>query len=138
MLWPRSMAVAECLWSPKTKKDWNSFAGRVEGQFGRMDVETVKYSRSMFDVVIAVKKDVSANDSITVDLSTEIDGLDIYYSWDNSNPDKFYPKYTSTLTIPKDAVWLKIITYRDGAPIGRQINVTIADLKKRAGLKDGE
>ncbi len=138
MLWPRSMAVAECLWSPKSKKDWNSFAKRVEGQFGRMDVETVKYSRSMFDAIIAVKKDVSANDSITIDLSTEIAGLDMYYSWDNSNPDKFYPKYISTLTIPKDAVWLKIITYRDGAPIGRQINVTIADLKKRAGLKEGE
>jgi len=134
MVWPRSMAVAECLWSPKEKKDWNSFARRVEASFSRMDVEQIKYSRSMFDAIITPKKDLSANDSIIVDLATEIQGLDIYYSFDNSNPDNFYPKYTGSLAIPKDASWLKVITYRDGKPIGRQINVTIADLQKRVGL----
>jgi hexosaminidase len=61
-------------------------------------------------------------------------GLDIYYSFDNSNPDNFYPKYTSALSIPKEAAWLKVITYRDGRPIGRQINVPIADLQRRVGL----
>jgi hexosaminidase len=134
MVWPRSLAVAEVLWSPKEKKDWNSFARRVEDNFGRMDVEQVKYSRAMFDAIITPKKDLSANDSIIVDLSTELAGLDIYYSFDNSNPDNFYPKYTGSLSIPKDASWLKVITYRDGKPIGRQINVTTADLRRRAGL----
>jgi hexosaminidase len=134
MVWPRSMAVAECLWSPKEKKDWNSFAKRVEASFGRMDVEHVKYARSMFDAIITPKKDLAANDSIIVDLGTEVQGLDIYYSFDNSNPDNFYPKYTGSLAIPKDASWLKVITYRDGKPIGRQIDVTIADLQRRVGL----
>jgi len=134
MLWPRSMAVAECLWSPKDKKNWDDFATRVEGNFGRLDVEQVKYSTSMFDAIITAKKDVSAYDSITVDLSTEVGGLDIYYSWDNSNPDNFYPKYTGTLTVPRDASWLKVVTYRNGKPIGRQINVTVGDLQRRAGI----
>ena len=134
MVWPRSMAVAECLWSPKEKKDWNSFVKRVEASFGRMDVEQVKYARSMFDAIITPKKDLAANDSIIVDLATEVQGLDIYYSFDNSNPDNFYPKYTGSLAIPKDASWLKVITYRDGKPIGRQIDVTIADLQRRVGL----
>ena len=135
MLWPRSLAVAECLWSPKEKKDWNSFAKRVEATFPRMDVEQVKYARSMFDPIITPKKDSLANDSITVALSTEIEGLDTYYSFDNSNPDSFYPKYSTPLNIPKDASWLKVINYRDGQPIGRQINVSVADLKKRVGLR---
>src|SRR5207249_2844542 len=78
MVWPRSMAVAECLWSPKEKKDWNSFVKRVEASFGRMDVEQVKYARSMFDAIITPKKDLAANDSIIVDLATEIQGLDFY------------------------------------------------------------
>jgi len=134
MLWPRSMAVAECLWSPKDKKNWDDFATRVEGNFGRLDVEQVKYSTSMFDAIITAKKDVSAYDSITVDLSTEVGGLDIYYSWDNSNPDNFYPKYTGTLTVPRDASWLKVVTYRNGKPIGRQIDVTVGDLQRRAGI----
>lgn len=134
MVWPRSMAVAECLWTPKEKKDWNSFAKRVEAHFGRMDAEQVKYARSMFDAIITPRKDNAANDSIIVDLSTEIEGLDIYYSFDNSNPDNFYPKYTGPLAIPKDASWLKVITYRDGKPIGQQINVTVSDLQRRVGL----
>jgi hexosaminidase len=88
----------------------------------------------MFDAIITAKKDVSAYDSLTVDLATEVGGLDIYYSFDNSNPDNFYPKYTSTLSIPKEASWLKVITYRDGKPIGREIDVQIADLQRRVGL----
>lgn len=136
MLWPRSMAVAECLWSPREKKDWDNFAARVEGQFPRMDVGQVKYSRSMFDAIITPQKDYSANDSITVELGTEVSGLDIYYSFDNSNPDNFYPKYTSPLSIPKDASWLKVITYRNGKPIGRQINVPVIDLQRRCGVRE--
>ena len=136
MIWPRSMAVAEDLWTPKEKKDWDNFAGRVEATFARLDVEQVKYSRSMFDAIITPKKEVSANDSVTVDLATEITGLDIYYSFDNSNPDNFYPKYSGTLTIPKDAGWLKVITYRDGKPIGRQINLSVLDLQRRVGVRE--
>jgi hexosaminidase len=134
MVWPRSLAVAEDFWSQKDKKDWNNFAQRVEGQFDRLDIEQVKYSRSMFDAIITPKKDVNAYDSITVDLGTEVSGLDIYYSFDNSNPDNFYPKYSSTLSIPKEAAWLKVITYRDGKPIGREIDVRIGDLQRRVGL----
>jgi hexosaminidase len=136
MLWPRSLAVAECLWSPKEKKDWDNFAGRVEDQFSRMDIDQVKYSRSMFDAIITPKKDYAANDSITVELGTEVSGLDIYYSFDNSNPDNFYPKYTGPLSIPKYASWLKVVTYRNGKPIGRQINVPVIDLQRRCGVRE--
>jgi len=136
MLWPRSLAVAECLWTPKEKKDWDNFAGRVEAQFPRMDVEQVKYARSMFDAIITPKKDVTANDSLTVELGTEIEGLDIYYSFDNSHPDNFYPKYTSPLSIPKYASWLKVITYRNGKPIGREIDVPVIDLQRRCGVRE--
>ncbi|HWK02197.1 MAG TPA: family 20 glycosylhydrolase [Puia sp.] len=135
MIWPRSLAVAECLWSPKSKKDWNSFARRTEAQFARMDVQQVKYARSMFDPIFVPKRDDKANDSLSIGLSTEVEGLDIYYSFDNSNPDSFYPKYSSPLSVPKDASMLKVITYRDGKPIGRQTDMPITELKKRVGLK---
>jgi hexosaminidase len=134
MVWPRSLAVAEDFWSPKEKKNWNSFARRVEANFDRFDVEQVKYARSMFDAIITPKKDVAAFDSVTIDLATEVQGLDIYYSFDNSNPDNFYPKYSSSLSVPKDASVLKVITYRDGKPMGRQIDVSIGDLQRRVGL----
>jgi hexosaminidase len=136
MIWPRSLAIAECLWSPKEKKDWNDFARRTEANFGRMDLEQVKYARSMFDPIFTPKKDSSsvAADSLIVQLSTEVEGLDLYYSFDNSNPDPFYPKYTAPLIPPKDASVLKVISYRYGKPIGRQLDMPINELRRRVGL----
>jgi hexosaminidase len=129
MLWPRSLAIAECLWSPKEKKNWDGFVKKVETNFDRMDERNVKYSRAMFDAIVDVKKD--SKDSLQITLGTEIKGIDIYYSFDNSNPDNFYPKYSSALSIPKQAFMLKIITYRNGKPVGRQLDIPVTELRKR-------
>jgi hexosaminidase len=72
---------------------------------------------------------------IKVTLTTEIEGIDIHYSWDESHPDKFYPKYTAPLIVPHDAVTLKIVTYRNGEQVGRQINMPVTELKKRSAKK---
>jgi hexosaminidase len=106
----------------------------VEANFGRMDIEQVKYARAMFDPIFTAKKD--EKDSLIVELSTEVEGLDIYYSFDNSQPDNFYPKYTGPLSIPKEASMLKVVTYRDGKPIGRQIDMPISELRQRAARKE--
>lgn len=129
MLWPRAMAISEAVWSPKNKRNWDDFSSRVEKQFPRFDAAQIKYAPSMFDPIFNVSK--TDTGTIKIDLSTEIKGLDIYYSFDNSFPDNFYPKYTSPLVPPKDAVMLKVITYRGNEPIGRMISVPISDLKKR-------
>ncbi|OIR07604.1 beta-hexosaminidase [mine drainage metagenome] len=133
MLWPRALAVAECLWSVKQNKNWDSFTKRTESIFERMDVEHVKYARSMFDPMFDVKRD--ANNELQIILSTEVNGLDIYYSFDNSNPDNYYPKYLTPLSVPKDASMIKVVTYRDGKQIGRQIDMPIATLKSRLPKK---
>jgi hexosaminidase len=134
MIWPRGLAIAECLWSPKSKKSWDNFERKTETHFDRLDVEQIKYARALFDPIFTPGKD--ANDSLQIELSTEVKGLDIYYSFDNSHPDNFYPKYTSPLSVPKKAFMLKAITYRDGKPIGRQIDIPISELRKRAGFKN--
>jgi len=136
MIWPRSLAVSESLWSPKEKKNWNWFAAKVEDNFGRMDLQNVKYARTMFDPIFAVSKD--ANDSLVITLSTEIEGLDIHYSFDNSHPDNFYPVYKQPLMVPKDAVMLKVITYRGNEVMGKQIDMPISELKRRTGKINSE
>jgi len=45
---------------------------------------------------------------MVVSLNPEIEGLDIYTSFDNSYPDNFYPKYTAPLVVPKDASTLRV------------------------------
>ena len=133
MIWPRAFAVAEAVWSPKEKRNWDNFATRVEKQFARFDITDKNYSPAIYDPIVTAKK--NAQNLPVISMDTEIKGLDIYYSFDNSFPDKFYPKYTEPVTMPKDAVLLRVITYRDGKPIGRMLSITVADLKKRAGIK---
>jgi len=65
-------------------------------------------------------------------MNAEIEGLDIYYSIDESIPDNFFPKYTSPILIPADAAHLKVITYKKGKQVGQLINIPIADLKRRS------
>jgi hexosaminidase len=133
MTWPRGFAVAEALWSPKEKRNWSNFIPRVEKHFERLDMAKVKYAPSMYDPDFkAIKKDSA---QLWVEMNTEIDGLDIHYSFDNSFPDEFYPKYSKALLVPKDASNLKVITYRNGKPIGRMIIIPVAELKTRAGIK---
>jgi hexosaminidase len=129
MLWPRAMAIAEVLWSPKDKRSWDNFSGRVEKQFKRLDEAQIKYAPSIYDPIFNVSK--TDSNQLKIELSTEIKGLDIYYSFDNSFPDNFYPKYTGPLIPPKDAVMLKVITYRGKKPIGRMISIPIEELQKR-------
>jgi hexosaminidase len=132
MVWPRAFAVAECLWSPKENKEWNGFVKRVEKHFERHDVANIKYAPSMYDPIFEVTKKDSTP---VVKMTTEVSGLDIHYSFDNSFPDQFYPKYKEPIATPRDASVMKVITYRDGKPIGRMITMPVDELKKRAKIK---
>jgi hexosaminidase len=131
MLWPRAFAIAESLWSPPQKKNWDKFFNKVEEHFERFDVAEKKYARAVYDPIIEVSR--TAGKQLKIKLTTEVKGLDIYYSFDNSFPDRFYPKYTGPLVPPEDAVMLKVITYKDNEPKGRMMMMPIEELNKRAG-----
>jgi hexosaminidase len=130
MMWPRGFAIAEALWSPASQRNWKGFVPRVEAQFDRFNLADKKFATSIYEADIKVKKDVNGN--LLLDLPTEIDGLNVHYSFDNSFPDAFYPKYESkSISVPKDATTLKLQSFRNGKPIGRIITTTIEELKKR-------
>lgn len=133
MTWPRALALSEVYWSPKSKRNWDDFISRMEIEFVRMDTAHIKYSRSAWNAVI--KPQQNSDGEVSVQLSTEIKGLDIYYTFDNSDPDNWYPRYTGqALTFPRGATNLSVITYRNGKPVGDQITVSKEELLKR--LKD--
>jgi hexosaminidase len=133
LAWPRSFAISESLWSPTEKKNWNDFVHRVENHFERFDAAEMKYATTMYDAIFIPKKD--SNGNLLIELATEIDGINVYYTFDESNPDNFYQTYKTPLSVPKDAKTLKVITYRDGKLVGKQINMPIDELKKRAKIK---
>jgi hexosaminidase len=133
MTWPRGWAIAESLWSPKEKKNWKNFFGRVENHFGRYDMADIKYAPSVYDPSFKVSR---GKDSILkIELATEVDDLTIHYSFDNTFPDHFSPVYKSALEPPKDAVQLKVVTYRGKKQMGRLIAMPLEELKRRADKK---
>jgi hexosaminidase len=132
MIFPRALAVAESVWSPKEARNWNNFVERVENEFVRMDSANIKYSKSMYDPIF---KTTAEGNSLKLQMETEVEGLDIYYSYDGSFPDNYYPKYTQPLIIPKDALKVNVVTYRGGKQMGRQISLPVAELEKRVPKK---
>ena len=134
MTWPRAFAIAESVWSPKEKKNWKSFIPKVEEHFKRFDFAKTKYAPSMYDPDFKFSK--NDKNEITVEMKTELSDLTIYYTFDNSYPDNFYPHYSGPVKVPKDASTLKVVTYRGDKQIGRFIVFPIAEMKKRAGVKE--
>ncbi|MCW3117927.1 MAG: beta-N-acetylhexosaminidase, partial [Chitinophagaceae bacterium] len=100
-----------------------------EKQFARLNEAEIKYAPGVYDPDF--EPNMGADSLIRVTLTTEIPGLDIYYSFDNSYPDRYYPKYTEPLVAPKDATQLRVITYRGKEPIGRMITMPMAELRQR-------
>lgn len=130
MTWPRAFALAEVFWSPAEKKDWKNFTAKVEKQFSYLDSRKVNYARSMFDAIITGVKE--GKEPYAVKLVTEVEGLDIYYTFDGTNPDIYTKKYQgSPLEIPKGASQIRVRTFRDGEPIGSQINFPLKELENR-------
>lgn len=137
MTWPRALALSEVYWSPKSARNWDDFIKRMEVQFHRFDAAGIKYARSAYNVIFTPVR--NAGRDFSVKLSTEIKGLDIYYTFDNTDPDNFYPKYAGEpLVFPLGATQLNVITYRDGKPIGKQINIKKEELAVRLNARRHE
>jgi hexosaminidase len=133
MAWPRAFAISETAWSPGEKKNWKRFVKKVEQHFERFNAAEIKYSPAMYDPDFRTTKNEKGE--LLVTLSTEVDGLDLYYSFDNSYPDHFYPRYEGPLLVPEDASLLRVISYRGNQPIGRINNMPVSELAKRAARK---
>ncbi|WP_071597007.1 beta-N-acetylhexosaminidase [Niabella aurantiaca] len=130
LMWPRGMALSEVYWSKPGNKDWKHFINKVEHHFLRLNAAGIKYSTSMYNVIFHTHR---LNDyDFSIELATEIEGLDIYYTFDETNPDPYAQKFTGEpIVFPIGATHLKVITYRNGKPIGAQINMPKETLLKR-------
>lgn len=133
MLWPRAMAVAESVWSPKERKSWPDFINRVEHHFERLDFAKIRYSTAMYDPIISARYDDKNNLVLLVD--KEIPDMAVHFSIDESNPDYTYRQYQAPYTLPKDVANVKLVCYKNGKQVGRQINISVEELRKRAPRK---
>jgi hexosaminidase len=128
MTWPRGWALAEDFWSPDASKNWTNFIARVEKQFERSEVEGVNYSTAIYDAIINVR---AKDGKMTLEMDSEVPGLDIYYTTDGAMPNKYSPKYSKPFELPEGPITVRVVTYRNGLQIGHLITLKPEDLKKR-------
>ena len=129
MTWPRGLALAEVLWSPAALRHWDGFVSRMEDQFDRFDRDHVNYSISAYDPIITM---ISDNGKSKISIRTEIKGLGVHYSFDESFPDQYYPHYFTPIDVPKGATRIRAVSVRDGKKIGKPISIDLKELSKRS------
>ncbi len=129
MIFPRAWALADVYWSPKASKNWDNFAKRMEAHFERADVAEINYSKAVYDAII---KTSMKDGKLMLELGSELSDLDIFYTIDDTMPDQYSTKYSQPITIPDGPVNLRVITYRQGKPIGHLITLKREQMEKRA------
>ncbi|GAA3577925.1 beta-N-acetylhexosaminidase [Snuella lapsa] len=83
MTFPRLYAVAETGWTAYENKNWDDFTRRLTTQFKRLDVQKVRYAVSAFSPWI---EHTAKDKEIAISMKTEVNGLDIRYTLDGSEP----------------------------------------------------
>lgn len=131
MTWPRSLALSEVFWSPVTKQNWASFQQKITPHFELLDAAQINYSKAAFDVLATAKLD--QQQQLLVDLGTDIDGLDIYYTLDNTNPDASGIRYNGTpIVIPNSIYQLRAQSFKGNKAVGKLLIAAREVLEKRA------
>jgi len=128
MTWPRGWALAEDFWSPKESKNWANFVLRVEKQFERAEIEGVNYSPAIYDAIINVR---GKEGEMTLEMDSEVPGLDIFYTIDGAMPNTYSTRYSKPVELPEGPITVRVVTYRNGKQIGHLITLRPEDLKKR-------
>ena len=129
MTWPRGWALSEVLWSQKGK-DWDDFVRRVSVHFTRADSADINYSRSVYNAIVTPF--TGSDGQVWIELGKEIEDLDIYYTFDGTNPDAHSSVYSAPITIPLNATRLRVITYQSGKPVGQLLSIETEELRNRA------
>ena len=92
------LALAEVVWSPATSKDWSSFNQRLKWHFRGFQQKGLRYSEGSNKITITPRIE---NEQLSVALSSEILGCDIYYTLDGSDPNGNSIKYNAPFLIDK-------------------------------------
>jgi hexosaminidase len=129
MTYPRAFAISENLWSNPKQKNWENFVKRVENHFDRFEYAGIHYSTAMYDPIIRVTKNSSGN--LVINMTTEVEGLELYYTLDNAWPMYYYNTYTEPIVVPEDVDTFRVVSYKNGKVVGKVITLTAEQLNQR-------
>lgn len=128
MTYPRGLALAESLWSPKENKNWKNFLSRTEAHFKRFDEMEVNIAKTIYEPHVKVYKQ---GNKLMCALKNDFEDIEMYYTIDNTYPVKFGKKYTEPFELPQGDLSLRVQSFRNGQPIERLLQIHRTELESR-------
>lgn len=116
MVYPRATAMAEVLWSPKEKRNYDDFVERLKQHLRRLNIKKVNYAKHVFEIRGLVD---STATGVAVRLDSKLDGGKIFYTTDSSAPTPQATPYTGPVIISKAAT-IRALVFKDGKPYGNE------------------
>jgi hexosaminidase len=121
MVFPRAIALAEVLWSPKSRRDYDDFVNRLQTHFKRLDRLNLNYSKRLYDINISFKSD---NATPSVILDSPVQNTEIRYTTDGTTPTAKSLLYTKPFSI-KDINIVRATNFQNGKPLSKTVTQTI-------------
>lgn len=129
MTYPRALSIAETVWSPKSKKNWNNFVQKTEVHFKRFEAQGINISTAVYEPIVTVYKEKG---KLMCKLENNVPNTQIYYSINNTYPVNYATKYVGPFEIPEGKLKLRTQNFKNGKAVGRELIIDRKDLIKRA------
>ncbi|PSL46843.1 hexosaminidase [Chitinophaga niastensis] len=117
MVYPRACALAEVLWSPKEKRNYDDFVERLKWHVKRLDLKKVNYAKHVFEVTGKVVD--NRKGGVEVVLDSKLDGGKIFFTTDSTAPTPQATPYTQPLQITKTGT-IRAQVFLNGKPFGNE------------------
>jgi hexosaminidase len=116
MIFPRICALAEVLWTPPEKKDYNNFKNRLKYHFGLFEKLKINYSKAIYDIS-AKYLQTDTKEGIAIELSAPFSNSEIHYTTNGVEPDINSEKYSAPVILKKSST-LKVSYFENSVKQG--------------------
>ena len=120
MVYPRAAALAEVLWSPKEKRNYDDFVNRLKVHTGRLDLKKVNYAKHVFEVT---GKITGSDKGVQVALDSKLEGGKIFFTTDSTAPTPRSTPYAQPIPVAQSGT-IRAQVFLDGKPFGNEYNQT--------------
>lgn len=117
MVYPRASALAEVLWSPADKRNYDNFLERLKVHVKRLDQKKVNYAKHVFEVAGTVTDNKKGGVEVT--LSSKLDGGKIVYTLDSTAPTLQSTAYNGPVQI-KQTGTIRAQVFQNDKPFGNE------------------
>jgi hexosaminidase len=115
MAYPRAIALAEVVWSPKEKRDYADFAERLSQHMKRLDVLGVNYANHIFDIYPSIE---GKRKGLRVQLLSRAANSEIRFEMNGSVPSAASRLYRKPLLL-RESQEIKAAVFKNGQRTGR-------------------